>query len=91
MEMYRIENGNGLRFVFCLVSHFIRPTQRECNWINGIADSINRPYNLDESPGPHEMAVTLPNVATPPTSARPFSFTDSESGYKKDEEPGRTL
>jgi hypothetical protein len=64
--------------------------QRSVNVIR-IADSINRLHNPDQSPGPHEMPVTSPNVATPPASARPFSFTDSESGYKKDEKPGGTL
>jgi len=53
----------------------------------GIADSINRLYNPDESQGPHEMPVMSPNIVTLPASARPFSFTDSESGYKKDERP----
>jgi len=85
-----MENGNGLRFVFSRVSHFIRPAQRSAIVIV-IADSINRLDNPDESPGPHEMPITSPNVVTPRTSARPFSFTDSESGYKKDEEPGGTL
>jgi hypothetical protein len=56
-----------------------------------IADSINKLYNLDESPRPHEMPVTSPNVATPPASARPFSFTESKSGYKKDEKSEGTL
>jgi hypothetical protein len=32
------------------------------------------------------MPITSPNIATPLTSARPFSFTNSESGYKKDKE-----
>jgi hypothetical protein len=64
--------------------------QRSANVI-GIADSINRLYNPGESQGPYEMPVTSPNVATPPTSARPFSFTDSESGYQKDEKSEGTL
>jgi hypothetical protein len=83
-KTHRIENGNGLRFVFSRVSHFSLPRQGECDWV---ADSINSLYNPDESPGPHEMPVTSPNVATPHASARPFSFTNSESGYKKMRDP----
>jgi hypothetical protein len=33
------------------------------------------------------MPVTSPNVATLHTSARPFSFTNSESRYKKIKDP----
>ena len=31
-ETHGMENGDGLRFVFSRVSHFIRPAQRECHW-----------------------------------------------------------
>jgi hypothetical protein len=87
-KTHRIENGNRLRFVFSRVSHFILPRQGECDWV---ADSINSLYNPDKSLRPHEMPVTSLNVATAHASARPFSFTNSESGYKKDERPGGTL
>jgi hypothetical protein len=70
---------------------FLAPFGQRSENAIGSADSINRLHNLDESPGPHEMPVTPPNVATPPASARPFSFIDSESGYQKDERPGGTL
>jgi hypothetical protein len=56
-KMHGIENGNGLRFVFSRISHFLPPAQRECDWINWIADSVNRLYNPDESAGLHEMPV----------------------------------
>jgi hypothetical protein len=57
----------------------------------GIADSINKLYNQDKSPRPHKMPVTSPNVATPPASARPFFFTNSENKYKKDKKSRGTL
>jgi hypothetical protein len=69
-----MENRYKLKFVFSFISYF------------GIANSINRLYNLNKSLELHKMPITSPNIATPLTSARPFSFTNSESGYKKDKE-----
>jgi hypothetical protein len=44
---------------------------------------ISRPFNPNEA-GPHELAVSSP-ITSPQESHRPFSYTDSESGYARPE------
>jgi hypothetical protein len=51
---------------------------------------ITRPHHQNERAGPHEMPDSSPSAATPSIS-QPFSITESESGYRRDEKIGGLL
>lgn len=88
IKIYKIENINRLRFVFLCIFYLFGQYNKN---IIGITNSINRFYNPNKDPGLYKMPIILSIVIISLANVRSFFFTNSESGYKKDEKSKEIL